>query len=225
MPAAYTALLAPTATNRISRRAQRPRYTLLASGLALPITLLVGIITCTALAGSDDWLDWQVSSLGNTATGYSVLFNSTLVGSGLLCLAIAVRLDRALRTLVQRGTLRSPGATRTFTGAVAVGGGCLIGVGLVPIHTNLAAHNTFGITLLLMPVVLMATSLWSLAGLGPSQKRLTTVSVATLTVSILLFRPGGLYTLAVEELIAGIIIFAWFNLTLARIDRQLAEPD
>jgi hypothetical protein len=167
---------------------------------------------------------WQVqmplSRLG-VDTGSSGILTFTLLGLGIILLALALALDRAFASFRSAGRLDSR-AEWLLTAGFVVAGVAMAVTGVFPIHgrASTTIHNLAGFTI---PIALMSTMIGARLALGSLGRQFDRWSAAaTLSVILLFTATSWVHLLPywLMELICFVLIGAWLWIFEARL-RQL----
>ena len=170
---------------------------------------------------------WQVemplSRLG-VDTGSAGILTFTLLGLGIILLALALALDRAFAALRSAGRMDSR-AEWLLTAGFAVAGVAMAVTGVFPIsgRASTTIHNLAGFTI---PIALMATMIGARLALGSLGRQFDRLSAAiTLSVIVLFAATHWTHLLpyGLMELICFVLIGAWLWVFEARLRCLLAD--
>jgi uncharacterized membrane protein len=170
---------------------------------------------------------WQVqmpvSRLG-VDTGAEGIVTATLLGLGLILLALGVCLDRTFASLRSAGRLGRHAQWLLTIGFLAAGVAAAL-TGLFPIHGRVSTviHNVAGFA---TPIVLMATLVAARVSLGSLGRAFDRASAAILLAVILLFAATvrtQLLPYGLMELVCFGLIGVWLWLFEARLRRLMSE--
>lgn len=155
------------------------------------------------------WWKSQFSILGTVDTPSGTLFNGALIVTGFYLVALAVYVRADLTALHQAGALRHRRAALGMSAGYVAAGVGFVGVGCVPLNRDLSWHNTFGITLVVAPLLLMLASHWLLAGLPRRLVLASYVCAAGIATSVVLCRPLNIVNITVMEVVTFALAFSW----------------
>ncbi|WP_164863693.1 DUF998 domain-containing protein [Agromyces sp. LHK192] len=192
-------------------------------------TLLVSFMalaTLASIAAVEDeyWWEYHFSQLGTAGDFSAWLFNATLIVAGFFVTTFTLYLHRDLAALVDAGLLEHRWAPRLMSTAFVVLGIMLAGVGLFPLHVNMAAHNGCASGMAAAFAIMVLGSPYILRGLP---RRFFVFCYATFGVLIggfLLFVPIGYYNLTAFELVAFTVIFSWITVFIRFVDALADAP-
>lgn len=170
---------------------------------------------------------WQVqmplSRLG-VDTGSAGILTFTLLGLGIILLALGLALDRAFASLRSAGRL-DPRAEWLLTAGFVLAGVAMAVTGVFPIHgrASTTIHNLAGFTI---PIALMATMLGARLALGNLGRQFDRWS-AFVTLSVVALFAATLWAHLMPywlmELICFVLIGAWLWVFEARLRSLLAD--
>lgn len=168
--------------------------------------LAAGSLASMSITPTGDWWRHNFSTLGTSNDLAAACFNTALIVSGLGMAGLSALLTRSLA----HGPFGlRPGARSTMRLLIALVGVALMGVGLVPIDTDTALHNTFAIAaaaafaLLCLCVQVFAPSI----PLGFAW--FSYLSLAAEALAMVAYDLFGVFNLTVFELVAFTLVFAW----------------
>lgn len=177
--------------------------------LVLMVFLVVGVFASMLSATDPLWWQKNLSTLGISDDISALAFNLTVIIAGLIVTTIAhfgtagipVTTDRARR------------GRRIVRIELLVIGIFLASVGLFPVDTHFAVHNTVASGMAVLFVALVIGLRWNVPDTPRVFVLLGYAFVAVIVVLAVLFATGY-YNLTAVELIAFLIIFAWLMLFL-----------
>jgi hypothetical protein len=188
---------------------------------------VVGLIGGALAISRATQTHWQVqmslSRLG-VDTGSAGILTFTLLGLGIILLALGFALDRAFASLRAAGRMRSR-AEWLLTAGFVVAAIAMAVTAMFPIHgrASTTIHNVAGFT---TPIVLMSTMIGARLALGSLGRQFDRWSaVVTLSVIVLFAAThwGHLLPYGLMELICFVLIGAWLWVFEARLRCLLAD--
>ena len=188
---------------------------------------VVGLIGGALAISRATTTHWQVqmplSRLG-VDTGSSAILTFTLLGLGVILLALGLALDRAFASLRSAGRLDSR-AEWLLTAGFVIAAVAMAVTGVFPIHgrASTTVHNLAGFTI---PIALMSTMIGARLALGSLGRQFDRWSaVATLSVIVLFAATNWAHLLpyGLMELICFVLIGAWLWVFEARLRWLLAD--
>lgn len=177
----------------------------------LGLFLAAGVFSSMLTAADPRWWQANFSALGMGGATSAYAFNLTILLAGLVMTTLAdyLTLDLRSRRSAAGSDLRGVPLVRII---IIIVGVALIGVGLVPVDVSFIVHNTFATSAVVGFVALVVLVPLVLKDLPRSFVVTTTVFVLAIGGAVLLWYPIGYYNLTALELVAVLIVFAWFVL-------------
>jgi len=177
----------------------------------LGLFLAAGVFSSMLTAADPRWWQANFSALGMGGATSAYAFNLTIFLAGLVMTTLAdyLTLDLRSRRSAAGSDLRGVPLVRII---IVVLGAALIGVGLVPVDVSFVVHNFFATSAVVGFVALIVLVPLVLKDLPRSFVVTTTVFVLAIGGAVLLWYPIGYYNLTALELVAVLIVFAWFVL-------------
>ncbi|WP_407360743.1 DUF998 domain-containing protein [Microbacterium sp. LBN7] len=177
--------------------------------LVLMVFLVVGVFASMLSATDPLWWQKNLSTLGVSDDMSALAFNLTVIIAGLI-----------VTTIAHFGTIDIPVDTekarrgrRVVRIELLLMGVFLAGVGLFPVDTHFAIHNTVASGMAVLFVALVIGLRWHVPGTPRVFLMLGYAFVLIIVVLAVLFTTGY-YNLTAVELIAFLIIFGWLMLFL-----------
>ena len=177
----------------------------------LGLFLAAGVFSSMLTAADPRWWQANFSSLGIGGATSAYAFNLTILLAGVVMTTLAdyLTLDLRSRRSAAGSDLRGVPLVRTI---IIIVGVALIGVGLVPVDVSFVVHNTFATSAVVGFLALIVLVPLVLKDLPRSFVVTTTVFALGIGGAVLLWYPIGYYNLTALELVAVLIVFAWFVL-------------
>ncbi|TFB90147.1 hypothetical protein E3O44_00580 [Cryobacterium algoricola] len=190
----------------------------------LGLFLAAGVFSSMLTAADPRWWQANFSALGMGGASSAYAFNLTILLAGLVMTTLAdyLTLDLRSRQSAAGSDLRGVPLVRII---IIVVGVALIGVGLVPVDVSFVVHNTFATSAVVGFVALIVLVPLVLKDLPRSFIVTTTVFVLAIGGAVLLWYPIGYYNLTALELVAVLIVFAWFVLFVRNASVVAPAPD
>ena len=190
---------------------------------AMTALALVGGAMAVSRTDGTAWFSISLSRLGVDDAARTIL-TTTLLGMGLILLALGMSMNHSFRTLRSAGRLTGRAAWLLTIGFVAAAAAMAV-VGLFPIWgtTSTMIHNIAGFTI---PIVLMATIVGARLAIGSLGRNFDRFSVAVTLGVIALFAAATwvrLLPYGLMEMICFAMIGTWLWLFEARLRNLLAE--
>jgi hypothetical protein len=188
---------------------------------------LVGVVGGALAISQATKTHWQVqmplSRLG-VDTGSAGILTFTLVGLGIILLALGIALDRAFAGLRAAGRM-DPSTEWLLTAGFVVAGVAMAVTGVFPIQGSASTtiHNLAGFTI---PIALMATMIGARLALGSLGRQFDRWSAVVSLSVIVLFAAthwAHLLPYGLMELICFVLIGAWLWFFEARLRWLLAH--
>ena len=185
---------------------------------------LIGGVLAISRATKTHWqVQMSLSRLG-VDTGSSGILTFTLLGLGIILLALGLALDRAFASLRSAGRLDSR-AEWLLTAGFVVAGVAMAVTGVFPIHgrASTTIHNLAGFTI---PIALMSTMIGARLAWGSLGRPFDRWSAVIGPSVIVLFAAASwvhLLPYGLMELICFMLIGAWLWLFEARLRRLLDD--
>jgi len=180
--------------------------------LVLAVFLVVGVLTAMLTSTDPHWWQMNLSALGITDDVSALVFNATLIVSGVI-----------VTTIARFGTAGLPSGTAAerrrlvIVRVLFVLLGVLLGlVGVFPVDRFFLLHNTVATGMAVMFAALVFGLPWLIPGMSRVFTVLGFVFVAAIAGAAILFATG-VYNLTAVELVAALLIFAWIILFLRNV--------
>jgi hypothetical protein len=188
--------------------------------LVLMVFLVVGVFASMLSATDPLWWQKNLSTLGISDDFSAMTFNITVIIAGLI-----------VTTIAHFGTIGIPAATpqarrgrRIVRIELLVMGVFLASVGLFPVDTHFAIHNTVASGMAVVFVALVVGLRWHVPA-TPRVFLLLGYAFVLVIVGLAVLFVTGYYNLTAVELIAFLIIFAWLMLFLRNSAAAGAQVD
>ncbi|TRY17420.1 hypothetical protein FOJ82_12865 [Tessaracoccus rhinocerotis] len=186
------------------------------------VFLVVGALASALNASNELW--WQVhfSALGATLDASGIVFNFTLILTGVVLITLADFLTHDLRTWAER-----VGERRWKVGAIRLSliamGLCLAGIGSFPVTFSRFGHNFFTYSLMyVFAATLVAVPI--LFRRLPGGFIGVTVVTIVLTVTFVYLRNGIDYlNVTAFEIVAVALVFVWLLLFVRTVSAALVD--
>lgn len=186
--------------------------------------VVVGVFASMATSPDPEWWKVHFSHLGTFRHISSLLFNGTLVVSGLLVSSFVLYLSQDVRGLTAAGRLSRKNSVQIVTTLFLVLGGAFAGVGLVPVNISLLFHNLFAFTLGIVFILLLVLGPWVLRGL-PKAYFIASGGILLATVLTVILANTGFFGVTALEVIIFSLIFGWLTLFMGFLDAARTSPD
>ncbi|GGO63868.1 hypothetical protein GCM10010910_17430 [Microbacterium nanhaiense] len=181
--------------------------------------LVVGTLFAMLTAADARWWELNFSQLGSGARGWA--FNGTLVVAGLLVATVGSFVGRDIHRLRGDAVL---GRIAALVGLWVLTGAALACVGLFPLANTPTAHHVSALATLVLFAASSAMTTLAIPG-WPAPLVLVTVGVgALLAGAVVLWKPVGLYSLTVLEVVVVTVGLLWMT-TLVRVLAALTPSD
>ncbi len=185
--------------------------------LCVGISLGGGTVLSMVTTRAHGWWNLHFSELGTYTDFSGRAFNGTLIVTGLIIVAFAVRLHVDMRAL----TTLSAWMTRVVLVLFTSLGINLLGVGVVPLNTNEVLHDraASGVTQSFLCLLILVT-----ARPRRFSRRLIVVTVLTMAVlaAVIVAFSFGIINLALLEIVAFPLIIGWSSALVRCVHRDLA---
>lgn len=185
--------------------------------LCVGISLGGGTVLSMVTTRAHGWWNLHFSELGTYTDFSGRAFNGTLIVTGLIIVAFAVRLHVDMRAL----TTLSAWMTRVVLVLFTSLGINLLGVGVVPLNTNEVLHDrgASGVTLSFLCLLILVT-----ARPRRFSRRLIVVTVLTMAVlaAVIVAFSFGIINLALLEIVAFPLIIGWSSALVRCVHQDLA---
>ena len=180
--------------------------------------LVVGTLFAMLTAADARWWELNFSQLGSGARGWA--FNGTLIVAGLLVATVGSFVGRDVHRLRGDAVLAR---TAALVGLWVLTGVALACVGVFPLAQAPTAHHASALATLVFFAVSCAVTTLAIPG-WPAPLVLVTVGVGALLIgAVVLWKPFGLYSLTVLEVIVVTLGLLWMT-TLVRVLAALTPP-
>lgn len=180
----------------------------------LAALLSAGVLAASLTSDNRGWWWHNFSSLGNGRHLSAVVFNGTLVLSGVLLATLSDHLTVDLHQR-SRGRRRSPHRARIVRILLIAVGACIAVIGCVPERVSIAVHNTFALAALAGFLLLFLVTPAVVVELPQAFRFASQCFGVALVIVVAMWVPGGYFNLTATELFAMLMLFAWLVL-LAR---------
>ena len=195
----------------------------------LLLFMIGGVLLAMATSSDPIWWRYHFSHLGAVGGWPSLIFNATMVITGVLVVTFALYIDRDVRLLRRRTGIGFRWSGPVISALVVALGVSLAGIGLVQVNVSLVLHNLVaGSTALIFAVLLFVSSaaLWGM----PWSFHVTTLAIlAILAADVWLRFQVNYFNLTSFELVAFVILFGWIAILVRFIAALLgagtAGPD
>lgn len=182
-----------------------------------------GVLLAMATSSDPIWWRYHFSHLGAVGGWPSLIFNATMVITGVLVVTFALYIDRDVRVLRRRVGIGFRWSGPAISALVVALGMSLAGIGLVQVNVSLVLHNfVAGSTALIFAVLLIVSSaaLWGM----PWSFHITTfVILAVLAADVWLRFQVNYFNLTSFELVAFVILFGWIAILVRFIAALLGS--
>jgi hypothetical membrane protein len=175
----------------------------------LVVFMTLGTFASMSISTDPHWWRYHFSHLGTFGDRGSGLFNVTLIVAGVLVTTFALYVDRDLRLLHERGTIRYRWSASAVSTLFVLLGIALAGIGAVPINVSVIVHNVFSAGASIVFAVMLLSAPVLLRGM-PWQFFLVTGGFFLALVGAgMLHFVLNYFNLTAFELVAYIILFGW----------------
>ena len=193
------------------------------AGIATAVLLAVGLVISIVTTPDPLWWQLHFSRLGTFAAFSGYVFNATIVATSAGVVVFALRLRREMVRHAGTPVLTSRRGAAAVPILVALLGIHLSFVGFFPVNTNEFIHDRGSTGAVLMFILILASSRWTLRGMHRVMSRATRWVSLGLVATVAPYI-GGFINLAAFELIVFSQVFSWLLLFARTIGRPADEP-